>query len=100
MQDTKTTNNETKKTLGRGLSSLFSENRIKKIELEGGSDANTSLDVKQKGESVSEIELDNLTASKFQPRTEFDEKKLRELRDSMVVGLSRPLSERAGVIDP
>ncbi|ERJ12553.1 ParB/RepB/Spo0J family partition protein [Haloplasma contractile] len=56
--------------LGKGLGALFTEN-------------NTFEEEPQQGEQISQIPLENLRPNPYQPRKEFDEEKIEELKTSI-----------------
>ncbi|MDC0344142.1 ParB/RepB/Spo0J family partition protein [Pelagibacteraceae bacterium] len=80
--------NETKKKgLGRGLSSLFG-------------DAKQTEDNVEKNELKSKALISDLNRNKFQPRINFDEKKLSELSNSIKKnGLIQPIAVRVDSTD-
>lgn len=70
---------------------------MKNIELKGFEQLNElyELDSKPEGELLSTIDLDALTASKFQPRHDFDETQLQELSNSIKAqGVIQPIIAR------
>ena len=74
--------------LGRGLGALLED-----------TDDNGklgSLDSEKKGSSISEIPLSQIETNPWQPRTEFDEKALNELAESIKVqGIIQPITVRS-----
>ena len=76
-----------KKGLGRGLSSLFG-------------DAKLTEDNEEKNELQSKALISDLNRNKFQPRINFDEKKLTELSNSIKKnGLIQPIAVRVDSSD-
>ena len=80
-----------KRGLGKGLSALFGELNVKEVKSESDSQNNS-----QKTSLISD-----LNRNKFQPRTFFDEDKLKELSDSIKEnGLIQPIAVRPDKTDP
>ncbi len=80
---------EKKSSLGKGLSALFGEN---KVDLEA---VNRIPEEGSKGGKVIqlEVEIEKIAINPFQPRTDFNEKHLKELSDSIKQnGIIQPIT--------
>ncbi len=83
-----TVNNKTKKSgLGRGLSALLQN---------ADTDITLSSEYRSHGNSsIQFVEISQIEANPFQPRTEFEQKALEELSESIKIhGLIQPITVR------
>lgn len=74
---------EKKPALGRGLSALISDDidiSAQRASISGGS---LSVDAEENGIKAVMLKVNDLSPGRFQPRSYFDEEKLRELTDSV-----------------
>jgi len=78
-----------KKGLGRGLKALFGDQKDDSKKKEGNSSSNLKADIS------------DLRPNKYQPRLNFDEKKLEELANSIKKnGIIQPIAVREDKVDP
>lgn len=77
--------------LGRGLSSLLGDEVPSRIPVPGKSQVEATKSDQLQGPRVQEIEIGQLKAGKYQPRTLMEQEKLQELSDSI---------RQQGVISP
>ena len=87
----------TKKALGRGLNSLMNSNNIAEqandANKSSDDSANVAINDNNGQNNILEIDINKITPNKNQPRTKFDEDKLKELADSIKeVGVLQPIT--------
>ena len=89
---------EKKKKLGKGLSSLLSSTRIREIDEDSvmvSRDDDSDIYVKKGKETIFDLPIEDIQKNPYQPRRIWDEKKLKELAESIKVnGLIQPIVVR------
>lgn len=77
-----------KNALGRGLGALLNDSPINKPKMPRKAAIST-------GNSINEIQLEQIAVNPYQPRTHFDEEALHELKDSIKTqGIIQPITVR------